>query len=193
MKMKHFATLGFGLALAGAANAGSIPYADIGIEAPVATFVAAADGDVSAYFFSSDAGYDSQIGLKINGVSTGVYGLWNHGSSYGQSIVLGTAQAGDTLEFVLQVLSTGGYWYSNPANNSDQRNHTYTTAFGGDDYIPEGTYVAFEDLPGLGDVDYNDHQFVFTNAKNAEVPEPAGVALFGFGLLAMGALRRKKA
>jgi hypothetical protein len=185
------ATIAFGT-MTTATQASTIPYPDIGTTAPASVFTATATGDITAYFYATDAGYDSEIGMLVNGVSTGVYGLWNHGSAHGDSIVLGSVTAGDSIEFVLKVLTTSSSWYSVAADNSDGKNHTYATAFGGDAWIPVGTYVAFEDLPYLGDVDYNDHQFVFTNVSN-HVPEPAGIALFGLGLLALSFARKRAA
>ncbi|WP_331346102.1 DUF4114 domain-containing protein [Cellvibrio sp. UBA7661] len=176
--------------LALTAQAGPIPYPDVGSEASENSFVAAADGDISAYFFATGASYISRIGLWINGVSTGIYGLQNNLSAYGDSIVLGTASAGDALMFELQVQSTSSSWYSVAWFNSDSKNHTYATDFGGDSLIPMGTYVGFEDLPNLGDLDYNDHQFVFTNISTS-VPEPWSITLFGLGLAALGAVRRR--
>jgi hypothetical protein len=173
-------------------QASSIPYANIGIEAPSNTFVATANGDVTAYFYATDAGYTSQIGLLVNGVSTGIYGLTNHSSSHGQSLVLGNVNAGDTLEFVLKVLTTGASWYSTASDNSDNKNHTYSTSFAGDSLIPVGTYVAFEDLPNLGDVDYNDHQFVFTNVSK-DLPEPGSLALLCLGLVGLRFARKQAA
>lgn len=177
--------------LAVPASASTIPYPDIGTPAPANSFVAGATGDITAYFYATDAGYDSEIGLKVNGVSTGIYGLMNHASFYGQSLVLGSVMAGDILEFELRVLTTGTSWYSNPLNNSDLKNHTYATGFAGDSFIPMGTYVAFEDLPYLGDVDYNDHQFVFTNIRNTSVSESASLGLFAIGLIALMYTRRR--
>jgi hypothetical protein len=177
--------------LAFTVSAGPIPYGNIGTQAPAATFMAAATGDVKAYFFATDAGYDSEIGLLVNGVDTGIYGLPNHSSSHGNMLDFGNVNAGDQLVFVLKVITTGSSWYSDPALNSDTANHVYSTAFGGDAQIPAGTYVAFEDLPnGSADWDYNDHQFVFTNV-GSNIPEPSSFALVGLGLLAAGLTLRR--
>jgi hypothetical protein len=194
--MNRTVSLLAGLLLSGAAlnaSAGVIPYNNAGTEAPVSTFVAAADGVITAYFKATDAGWDSQIGLLVNGVSTGVFGLPNHSAAYGQSLVLGSVHAGDSLEFVLNVLTTGGSWFSVAAHNSDQHNHIYSTNFTGDSFIPTGTYIGFEDQSNLGDVDYNDHQFVFTNIKNTSVPEPTGLGLVFLGLGALGWARKRQA
>jgi hypothetical protein len=174
------------------ANAGSIPYANIGTEASNNSFTATSNGTVTAYFYASDAGYTSQIGLLVNGVSTGIYGLTNHSSTYGQSLVLGNVNTGDSLEFVLKVLTTSSYWYSSSIHNSDLKNHAYSTSFNGDTFIPVGTYIGFEDLPNLGDIDYNDHQFVFTNVSR-DLPEPGTMALFGLGLIGLHFARKQVA
>ena len=177
------------------ANAATIPYGGGGTEAPANSFVASATGDVTAYFYATDAGYDSEIGLLVNGVSTGVFGLANHTSGYGQSLVLGSVNAGDTLEFQLKVITTSGSWYTLVLDNSDGKNHAYSTGFAGDWVIPAGTYIGFEDLPnGASDFDYNDHQFVFTNVQNTrDLPEPAGLGLLGLGIVAIGFARKRKA
>lgn len=170
-------------------NAAPIPYNLVGSEAPANSFIAASSGQITAYFYGTEAGYNSEIGLRVNGVSTGIYGLWNHGSAYGASLVLGTVNAGDLLEFELRVLTTSTSWFSIAANNIDNKNHTYSTGFAGDAWIPAGTYVAFEDLPSLGDFDYDDHQFVVTNVA---LGEPGSLALLGLGMIAIGLMRKRK-
>ncbi|GGY85130.1 hypothetical protein GCM10011613_32800 [Cellvibrio zantedeschiae] len=171
------------------ANAASIPYNLVGTEAPANSFIATATGQLTAYFYATEAAYNSEIGVRVNGVSTGVYGLWNHGSAYADSIVLGNVNAGDLLEFELRVLTTSTSWYSTATNNADGKNHTYTASFAGDAWIPAGRYIAFEDLPSLGDFDYDDHQFVVTNVA---LPEPTGLGLLGIGLITLGLMRRRK-
>ena len=171
--------------------ADAIPYPNIGTIAPTNTFTATNTGEILAYFYATDAGYTSEIGLLVNGVSTGVFGLINHSSSHGDMIDLGHANAGDTLVFQLFVFDTNSSWYSDPSMNSDSVNHTYATTFSGDSLIPVGIYVAFEDLPnGSSDWDYNDHQFVFTNASTT-TPEPASAMLLAGGLGLLSAWKKR--
>lgn len=181
------------LALPANVLAGPIPYPNIGTPNPdVYTFFAAGDGPVVAYFYYSDASFDSDIGLIVNNVSQGIYGLENHAVTtvYGTAFSFNNVSAGDLLEFELRV-SAGYSVFSTPSLNSDQMQHVYSTAWAGDAVIPAGVYVGFEDLLNLGDIDYNDHQFVFTNVGT---PVPDGgftLALLGAALAGIGMIRRK--
>lgn len=191
-KQISIAAIALSASIAMSSNAGTIPYPDIGTPAPENDFFAAANGTIAAFFYGTSAGYKSRIGLWADGTQVGDYGLLNHTSTYGQSYVFGDVAAGAKLVFELQVLTTGGSWYSFTSDNSDGKNHTYATGFDGDAWIPTGTYVAFEDLPNLGDIDYNDHQFVFTNVTT-NVPEPFSLMLFGLGIAALGIARKRAA
>jgi hypothetical protein len=176
------------------ANAGPIPYPNAGVPNPVTyAFTAASTGDVMAYFWGSTAGYTSTLSLLVNGVDTGISGLNNHSSAYGDFLNFGTVNAGDSLVFRLNVHDTGDYWYSDTGLNYDGVNHVYSTSFDGDSYIPVGTFVSFEDLPFGGDFNYNDEDFVFTNIRNInDVPEPVGALLLGAGLAGLALVRRRK-
>lgn len=176
------------------ANAGPIPYPNPGVPNPVTyAFTAASTGDVLAYFWGSTAGYTSTLSLLVNGVDTGISGLNNHSSAYGDVLNFGTVNAGDSLVFRLNVLTTGDYWYSDTGLNYDGVNHVYSTSFDGDSIIPAGIFVSFEDLPFGGDFNYNDEDFVFTNIRDFnDVSEPLGVLLVGAGLAGIGMLRRRK-
>ncbi len=177
-------------------RADAIPYPNIGTAAPTNSFVATADGDITAYFYGSDAGFDSTISMLINGFDTGLSGLPNHSSAQGASVVIGHALAGDVVTFELIVSTAPGYfWYSDPTFNSDGLNHVYSTDFSASGNIPKGLFIGFEDLPGLGDVDYNDHEFVVTNVTNLNSRSvPDASSTFALGLLAiagLGFMRRR--
>src|SRR6266566_6552979 len=90
--------------LSAQARADIIPYGSVGTPNPVTySFTAAAAGDIVAYFAGSTAGFVNDLGLLVNGVDTGIYGLDNHASAIGQSLNFGAVNAGDVLTFVLRI------------------------------------------------------------------------------------------
>jgi hypothetical protein len=186
------------LSFLGGANtsqAGIVPYPNIGTANPtVYNFTASFTGTIVAYFAGSSASYNQDISMLVNGVPTGIFGLNNHSSSIGQSLVLGNVTAGDILTFVDRVNTIGKSWFSNPALNLDGLNHIYSTSVTAGQIsalIPAGTYIGFEDLVGGGDRDYNDVQFVFVNVASA-VPEPATWAMMLVGFLGLAHASRRR-
>jgi hypothetical protein len=207
------------LALASILAAGSsplladdIPYANVGQLAPANALTASATGTVVGYFAGSSAGDNDTIELwdKTQNTFSG-FVLPNHSSTVGGSTTFLSVNAGDTLVFILDNVSTGQYEDSVNNNgtpttwSTDGYNHAYTTAYtaGSIAGLPAGltgTYVGMEDLAVTGldplngsDLDYNDDTFVFTDIDPASpTPEPASIVLFGSGLLgAAGVIRRK--
>lgn len=197
------AALAFGVA--SAASAALPSYPTPGIQNPFTyTFTAAATGDVLAYYAIPNvtASYTEDLGLLVNGTDTGLHGLQNQSTAAGTAFDFGSVNAGDALTFYIRITNpilpaSDAFFYSNTALNADHVNHVYAAPYaGGDTFsggtIPAGTYVAFEDLAGGGDLNYHDEAFVFTNvAEHGGVPEPLTWSLMIMGFGAAGAMLRR--
>lgn len=185
------------LLLSAACNATADPviYQKAGSIAATHTFTAAATGEVDAYFYGTTANDYESLGMLVNGVSTGIWGLENHTSTYGQELSLGGVNAGSVLTFEIFVQNTGYTLTSDPGLNVDGINHAYTHSFAGNGVIPAGIFFGFEDLMlnDPSDLNYNDETFVVTNvaasadpqfrssAQIAAAPEPGSVASISLG------------
>jgi VPDSG-CTERM motif len=144
------AALALMIGTANVARADAIEYPNVGTLNPVIyTFTATSSGNITAYFAGADAGYNTVIGMLVNGVSTGITGLNDQTSTVGQSLILGSVNAGDVLTFELINNSpinpregnntTGLIAYSNPTLNATYdssigsptvgHNHVYSTAY----------------------------------------------------------------
>ncbi|WP_448585817.1 DUF4114 domain-containing protein [Thermaurantiacus sp.] len=156
-------------------------------------FFAQKTGPIEAFFAGSEAGYTSLLGLWVNGTPTGIWGLNNKTSAIGDSLSFGPVQKGDELVFAIFVKNTSLTFFSDPAWNSDGFNHIWSVPFAGSAKLPAGTFVAFEDLKGGGDRDYNDLTYVFTNVGPNAVPELSTWAMLVAGFLLVGlAVRRRQ-
>ena len=125
------------------------------------TFIAENSGTLTIYSIASTAGDTSEVGLLINGMDVGSYFLNNHTATQGDSQSF-PVSAGDGLVFVLHNITKSATYYSDETMNPDGQ-HIYSEPFPGDDTIPAGTYIGFEDRPlSSGDKSYNDLQIVFT-------------------------------
>jgi len=179
------------------AQAAPAAYPNAGHEAPSSSFVAQASGELVGYYTGLAGGYTDLVGVRINGVDHAA-GLSSHGSAYGDSFVLGTVSAGDSLVFFIDATDYGNVttrYYSDRTLNVDHINHSWASAYAGDASVPAGVHIAFEDLKGGGDFNYADQGLVVRQvlAVPAAVPEPASWVLLVGGAAGLAVLRRRRA
>jgi hypothetical protein len=161
------------------------------------TFTAATSGNVLAYFAGVAGGFTQVLGLRINGVDSGINGLNNQMTAPGTSLDFGPVTAGDLLTFYITDPDSGISIFSDRSLNFGNVNHVWSTGFSDGDFgIPNGQFIVFEDLVGGGDFNYADHGFVVSNIETlaTAVPEPASWAMMiaGFGAVGLGMRRRAK-
>ncbi len=177
------------------------------------------ESQVRVYFVGEGAGYRNTLGFNTEGegvksgdpklifpdVSSSAAGKPSTSEplSAGDFVNLGTFAKGTKLDFFLIANGAGGwkdYVYSaDSSSNPDHINHVASftpQVFASSQKNSPYLFIAFEDLLGGGDRDYNDVVFAMdvgaaTVRSLVATPEPAMFGLLGsFVLMAMGAKRR---
>jgi len=194
--MKNYAlTASFVVAMLSAtapAHAAFPVYGNPGFQNPATYSVSAGNtGLLRAIFVDKSAGDTSRLGVFVNGFDRGL-GLNNSTATFGQIHNYGAINAGDSIEYYIFNVSKGLTFRLNSSLNPGGVQHFYregfsTNAFG---FSVTGGFYGAEDLPGGGDLDYNDFRFMSTTGA---VPEPAtwAMMILGFGLIG-GAMRQAK-
>lgn len=142
---------------------------------------------VSSSFVSQLAIYDTTLSklYLMDDEPSGVTRTFNPGS-------LGIA-IGEELVFGIWVVDTRREYFMGPASrNPDGILHAIVTGPVVHPTLGEGFEVAFEDIFGGGDRDYDDTRFFFQGGVKP-VPEPLTLSLFGVALGAATIARRRKA
>jgi hypothetical protein len=149
----------------------------------------------SAMVQAKYAAYDQNFGYVIDDAFTSVFEATGTGLLGGSEEAMALS-AGDILRFANET-SGSPMWYSESMANADELDHMVTWRIvgsgGGFDNRVGGYVIAWEDLWGGGDFDYQDlvvEVHGVTPSGEEPVPEPTTIALFGLGTLGMGLSRR---
>ena len=142
--------------------------------------------------FTQDVGYipQSNDGMFNNADFVHLFDVPGGTNGIGLGGPSGTLNSG-IVNFIWALDPSGApLWTSLPGQNSDSLDHMVTWLITGGQGNTAGNWViAWEDLPGGGDRDFND---IVLEVNVAPVPIPAAVWLFGSGLLGLIGIGRRK-
>ncbi len=140
-------------------------------------------GDVQVEILPFSAAFTNELHLFSPGPDRFI-GL---NTEVGKVVDLGNFPSGEELIFGIFVQNTGNTFVMGPGSrNPDGVAHADVTVLN-----PRVATVAFEDLYGGGDVDYNDLGFRVTQCHSV-IPEPASAVLMTVGLLGTVIRRRSR-
>lgn len=154
----------------------------------------ATGSEVWIRFLDSEAAYTSDLYLCTapDLASCPTFVLRNKTTAAGTDLLLpGTFTPGQEVILGLNVVSTGNWFFSGPAErNADGEAHLLAGPLAGDArYTLRG---GFEDIRGGGDRDYDDLRVDLAGLTLTPVPEPESVVLMATGLLALGGMARRR-
>jgi hypothetical protein len=183
------------------AFADSIPYPNVGTQAPQTNVYAASSAGLTVYFAKNGGAAQDFIEIvdPTTGYNSGEF-FENLHTAPGTSMTVGAGhinQGDQVVIYLLRTFSPSPLVFASVASDSvDGFNHAYITSYAGGTYnshtFPASFYVGLEDAPhASSDFDFNDVELFISGLSltstpaPSPVPEPSSLALVATGAAAL--------